>query len=185
MSGYSPEPGSPEPGPQPYGSMPPPPVGGYEPVPQQLQPPLEVQRAVTALYANIAWSVVGLVIAVLARDSTEDAIREQDPTLTPSEVSAAATLGTVFTAIITIAFGILFYLCAKKMLQGRSWARTVPTILVGLGVLFSVLALSTGTADTLSLITQAISLVIGIAFLYFAWSRPSSEFFRSARAPRR
>jgi len=125
--------------------------------------------------------LVGLVISFF---TTEDALREATPTATDAEISAAATGGLIFGSIFALAFAFLYFLCGRKMLEGRNWARIVPTVLIGIGLLFSLLGLGTGLISGVALVSLVISLALGVAFLFFAWRRPASEFFQAARSPR-
>ena len=180
MSSYPTDP-SPGEEPRPYGSMPPPQYSAGGALPE---PPQEVQRASTMLYISIALSLLGLIVGFATRGSTEDAIREGNTALTDDEIAAAATFGLVLAGIIAIGFGILYFICARKMLEGKNWARVTPTVLIGIGLVLGLLTFTTGAIDGITMILQVASLVIGIAFLYFAWSRPSNEFFKAARIPR-
>ena len=179
MSGYQSDPSTPDEGAHPYGSMPPPSAG--EAFAARPEPPQEVQKAATILYITAAWGLVGLVISFF---TIEDAVRDATPTLTDAEVSTAVTGGLIFASIFALAFAFLYFLCGRKMLEGRNWARIVPTVLIGIGLLFSLLGLGTGQISGVSLVSLVISLALGAAFLFFAWRRPSSEFFKAARAPR-
>lgn len=167
---------------QPYGSMPPP--SEHETSAVVPEPPQPVRRAATILYVIVAWSLLSLVLGFATTDATKDAIRDSDPTLTESQVEAAATLGLVVGAVFAIAFGLLYVLCARKMLQGRNWGRIVPTVLIGLGLLFGVIGLAAGGSTGTTSIGLFISAALGIAFLVFAWSRQSNDFFKAARIPR-
>lgn len=179
MSGYPSDPDAPDESARPYGSMPPPSAG--EAFAARPEPPQEVQRAATLLYITAAWGLIGLVISFF---TLEDALREATPTATDAEISTALTGGLIFAAIFGLAFAFLYFLCGRKMLEGRNWARIVPTVLIGIGLLFGVIGLGAGTATTTSLISIVISVVLGVAFLYFAWQRRSNEFFQAAKAPR-
>lgn len=183
MSGYPTDPGSPAQEPRPDGSMPPPAAG--ETAAALPEPPMAVRRAATILYISAGLAVIGLLLSLATRSSTEEAIRAATPSLTGAEVETAATLQLVVGGVVGLAFGFLYYLCGRKMLQGRSWARLVPTVLIGIGVLFSAVSLSAASAmTTTALISVLISLALGVAFLVSAWSRPSNDFFKAARVPR-
>lgn len=185
MSGYGNDPASPPPNdPLPYGSMPPPseaerragasiPTGPI---------PVSVDRASKLLYAIAAWGVLSALISLLDRDAIRDAIRDADTTLSESDVNAAMNVALAFTIVIALAFGALYFLCGSKMRVGRNWARITPTVLIGLGVIFGLINI--GRSGGLSVALQVISLILGIAFLFFAWSKPSNEFFAAHKVRR-
>lgn len=179
MSGYQPDPGGSGPGPQPYGSMPPPSEAETRTV--RPEPPEEVRRASMVLYLTAAWSLIGLVISFF---TIEGSLRDATPTATDAEISAATTAGLIFSAIFALGFAFLYYLCGRKVLEGRNWARIVPTVLIGIGLLFGLLGLGTGVVSGVALISLVISVALGVAFLVFAWRRPANEFFQAARGPR-
>jgi len=182
MSGYPSDPGNADQGPRSYGSMPPP--GPAETRGAVTEPPQDVRRASMVLYITAAWSVLGLVLAFAMRGSTEDAIRDADPTASEDVISAALTLGLVIGAVIGLGFALLYYLCGKKMLEGRNWARIVPTVLIGIGLLFGAVGIGSGSYTAGTLVSLVIGVVLGVAFLVFAWRRPANDYFAAAKGPR-
>jgi hypothetical protein len=183
MSGTQPDPGTPSEPPRSYASMPAP--MAPEASITRVEPPTDVRRASMILYVTAAWSVLNLILSFVNRDGTEQAIRDAQPAFSESEVSAAANLSLGVAAVIGLGFGFLYYLCGRKMLEGRNWARITPTVLIGLGVLSSAAALGSGNGGGAgSTITLVIGALLGIAFLVFAWRRPANEFFKTARTPR-
>jgi len=139
------------------------------------------------LYGLAAVQVLSFLVGIFS-SSAEDAIRETDPSLTESEVSTLVTVGLVFSAVVSIAFAGLYVLCARKSLAGRAWARILGTVLTGLVVILSILALTGGAliggTDVFTTILSVVGLALAVVFLVSIWSRPSNEFFAATGRPR-
>lgn len=208
--GYPSQPGQPQwPLPaQPYGPAPNPPYGPppqsygpmplYSPIaspygppwatvppPPLPDPPTEVRRASAICYAIAGWQLVGLVISFVTVDDTKDILRENNfGPAAEADVAFFTTIGLVFGTLVALGLGTLYFLCGRKLLQGRHWARVVPTVLIGVGLLGTALALGIGVGST-GQATQVVGTVLGIAFLAYAWRGRANAFFAVARQARR
>lgn len=143
------------------------------------QPPGSVVNAVRLMYAGAAVTVITLVLSLFTLGSLKTSIRDNNPKLTPSQVSTDATtleIGLVIYLLIGIA---LWLLTARMSRAGRSWARMLGTVLFAVDtllLLFSVV--QTGAAGSLF---SLLPWVIGLAAVVFLWRRDSSEFFAASR----
>jgi hypothetical protein len=147
--------------------------------------PLAVDRASKILYLLAAYGVVSSLLGLLRRGSIEDSVRDARPELSDSEVSSAVTVALVLGVIVGLAFAFLYYLCGRKMRDGRNWARVTPTVLLGLAVAFGLLSLANGGGGgALGVALQLVTIALGIGFLAYSWSRESNEFFAARRRPR-
>lgn len=169
-----------------YGSMPPPGYPSDESPPAT--PPTNVQRAVTCLYALAAVQVLSLVYSLTSTDSTRDAIREADTSLSDSEVSTALAFGLIVVALFGAVFVGLYVLCGRKMQSGRNWARITATVLTGLLLMLGALSLAGGALvegdDAVTTFLTLIELILAIAFLVLAWTKPANDYFAAAGARR-
>jgi hypothetical protein len=177
--------------PNPYEPLPsmPPPADAELAVGRSVGPtgplPTAVDRASKILYLLAAYGVVTSLLGLLRRDSIEDSVRDSQPDLTDAEVSSAVTVALVLGVIVGLAFAFLYFLCGRKMRDGRNWARVTPTVLLGLAVAFGLLGLANGSGGgEVGIGLQIVTIALGIAFLVFSWSRESNEFFAARRRPR-
>ena len=183
MSGYGHDPAQPPTDPsQPYGSMPPPSEYEQAVAGPPAAVPSQVDRATKILYTLAGFEILSILFAFLSRDSIENSVRDSRPELSQSDIDSAVTVAIVISVVLGLLFAVLYYFCARKMLEARNWARITPTVLLAVGVLFGLLSLGSGSG--LDLVLQAITIVLGIAFLIYSWSRPSNEFFGARRRAR-
>ncbi len=131
------------------------------------------------LYAIVGLSVLNALVSPFL--DRGDALRDAPSTADGVEVSLGVGLALlVVFVLLGLGFLLLYVLCARKMLEGRNWARLTATVLVGLGVLFASINIVASSYTTIRLVTLVIGVVLGVAFLFLAWQRPSNEFFATA-----
>ncbi len=146
-------------------------------------PPNEVLRAVQLMFARVVLGILSALVAFASADSIKDSIRENDPTLTQSEVDSAFALAIGITIFFGLVFAVLYILLAIQVRKGKNWARIVTFVLAGLGVLGGVLSLvgdGTGLEKGISLIV----LLVDVGIIVLLAMKPSSQYFAARKAPR-
>lgn len=129
-----------------------------------LQRPRGVTVVVVLTYLSGIFSVLGGVLVLLvSRNSSVQA-----------ELGAGS--GVLLTAgILSIVIGVVTILVARGLRHGRRAARLIVTVVMALQIITSVVALSTGTSQVLSLIVQIVISAVTIALL---WSGSAKSFFQ-------
>lgn len=171
---------------QPWAAGPPPgqppawsgPVG--EPSLQESpEPPQSILNAVRLMYVGAGLSLLGLLFTLASTDSIRDAVEDSDTGLSASEVDAAVNLAIGVGVVVALLGVALWLWMAAKNKQGRSWARTVATILGGLNILFTLFSVLGGNAAGLSLIVNVVTIALAAVILWFLYRPESSEYYAS------
>jgi len=160
----------------------------YQPYPSTDRPvepdkppaPQSVLNAVKLMYAGAAVSTVSLIISLVTIGGTKDAIRKAKPSLTATQVNQLNTF-IIALAVVSGVIGVALWLwMAQKNGQGKSWARTLSTVLFALATvdLFGVLS---QPKTVLGLVFPLLTWLIGLGAVVFLWRRESTEFFKPQR----
>jgi len=160
----------------------------YQPYPSTDRPvepdkppaPQSVLNAVKLMYAGAAVSAVSLIISLVSIGGTKDAIRKAKPSLTATQVNQLNTF-IIALAVVSGVIGVALWLwMAQKNGQGKSWARTLSTVLFALATvdLFGVLS---QPKTVLGLVFPLLTWLIGLGAVVFLWRRESTEFFKPQR----
>jgi len=164
------------------------PGGGTAQTPEPSRPevPQSITRAVQFMYAGAAASLVGIIISLTTLSSLKSDIIKRNPNYTPTQVNNAqhvAIGAAIIVGLITVG---LWLWMAQSNKAGKNWARIVSTVLFGLSTLSVLSALaSAGVASGgVARIYGVVVWLIGLAAIIFLWQRQSSEYFKSASAPR-
>lgn len=165
-------------GQQPYaGGFPVPPQGNFAPPQMPTHRPKELDTSFWAiLAAGVAFllsSVFGLSTAAIMQQV--QAVPELEEQLEAAGMSITDAIPMIqTTAIVFAVIGLLLYvLIAFMVRKGSGVARIFATI-------FAVLSLfSIGSG-----VLMALSVVLGVVGVVFAWLRPSSQFIAARRAAR-
>ena len=115
----------------------PPPYQSVTPVEQ----PDSIRLAVRLMWVGAAISAIGIVVAFTQSDELRRQLRKADSSLSTDELDTAVAVGLTFVGIIGVISIALWLWMATTNGQGRSWARTVATVLGGLNVVFSILGI--------------------------------------------
>jgi len=140
--------------------------------------------------AVIVLYVISLLVSLAFRNElvreAERSLAQQD-NATGITAETAATIGLVFTGLITLLIGVAFAVLARFVLRGRGWARITTAILAGVlalfalvGVVSSLLQDSDGGSTAFRALALVLNLLstlclIGIPVLLFL--RPSNDYF--------
>jgi hypothetical protein len=196
MSDYQPPPDRNEGYPPPGG---PPSYPGYpqysapygEPMqrPAPPQPPPSILTAVRLMWGGAALTAISLIVALATLSSLKDKIRDRlmddNGGVLPSNFDAIynTTVATEI-AVSLISIGIWLWM-AQKNRQGRSWARTVATVLAGLNVLANLLSVLGGQELAVSAVLGVLNLILALAILVFLWRPESTAFYQATTQHRR
>jgi hypothetical protein len=135
------------------------------------------------MFLRVALGVLNALLAFLSADSIKDSIRDNDPTLTQSQVDSAFAVAVGVTIFFGLVFAVLYVLLAIQVRKGKNWARIVTWVLAGLGVVGGLLGLL-GNGTGLEKGLAVIILLVDAAIIVFLALKPSNEYFASRRAPR-
>lgn len=148
---------------------------------------------------SVLVGVVQAFIQLVDRARLIAELRQLDPNLTQQDLEAAANSGIMFTFLLKAAILMVYVLLAKRMLEGRNWARVVLTVFGGFGVfnaLATVLVVAvvggalirelSGVAITgADVVFSVVVMLIEIAAIVFMYRPESNRFFQAARNRRR
>lgn len=147
------------------------------------QPP-SIRTAVLLMRAGAAVSLIGLVVTLFTLDTLKDEVRAQ---LGASDASfSSADLDTAFNAavVFAIVFGLigvgLWLWMAWANGKGRKWARVVATVFGVINVLSFIFVITAGSATTPSLIVSVLSVLVGVAALFYLYRPDASQFYSAA-----
>ncbi|WP_411731575.1 hypothetical protein [Paeniglutamicibacter sp.] len=165
-------------GQQPYaGGFPVPPQGNFAPPQMPTHRPKELDTSFWAILAAGVVSLLSTVFGLSAAAITQqmEAFPELEEQLRIAGASMADAIPMIQTAAIVFAvIGLLLYvLIAFMVRKGSGVARIFATI-------FAVLSLFGIGSGVL----MALSVVLGVVGVVFAWLRPSSQFIAARRAAR-
>ena len=143
--------------------------------------PQSVHRAVRAMYAGAAASLIYLVSSVVTQGSTKTAIEKRFPNLTASQVTTqqhVLLVASVVAGLISIAAWILI---ARASQAGKSWARITGTVLFGLATLDALGGLINPVAVPVKILAFVIWL-FGLIAVVRLWQAASSAYFKAPRS---
>lgn len=165
-------------GQQPYGGFPIPPQGNFAPPEMPTHRPKELD---TSFWAIIAAGVAFLLSSVFGLSTTAimeqlRAVPEFEEQLSAAGMSIADVIPMIqTTAIVFAVIGLLIYVLIAFMIRkGSGVARIFATILAVL----SLFSIASG-------VLTALSVVLGVVGVVFAWLRPSSQYIAARRAARK
>jgi hypothetical protein len=160
--------------------------GGTAQTPEPSRPaiPQTVVRAAQAMYVGAAASLIGIIIDMTTLSSTKAEIIKRNPSLTPTQVNNAEHFAIGIFIVEGLIGAALWLWMAQSAKAGKNWARIVSSVLFGLetiGVLAGAAAVASGGAVR---IYGIVVWLIGLVAIVLLWRRQSSEYFKSASAPR-
>jgi hypothetical protein len=162
--------------------------GGTAQTPEPSRPPVpeSITRAVQFMYAGAAASLVGIIISMTTLSSLKSDIIKRYPNYTQTQVNNAqhvAIGAAIVVGLITVG---LWLWMAQSNKAGKNWARIVSTVLFGLSTLSVLSGLASAGVATggVARIYGIVVWLIGLAAIILLWRRQSSEYFKSASAPR-
>jgi hypothetical protein len=156
------------------------PSSGQPAEPLRPPAPTPVLDAVKLMYGGAVGTAVQWIIALAYIGD----IRAYDLTvlrhhLTTAQLIHLRPLIVTLVIVLGLALIALWLWMARAVGQGRSWARILSTVLVGLATLEL-----TGLHSAVQLFFAVLTWMTGLAAVWLLWRPASSAFFKSARAPR-
>ena len=185
MSEAQPPAGSPEPPAQPPGSAgpwgdpaqqnqwAPPPYQAVTPVEQ----PPSIRTAVKLMWVGAAISALGIVVAFTQTGELRDQLRKADDTLSADDLDTAVAVGLTFIGIIGVISIALWLWMAGTNGQGKTWARTVATVLGGLNVVFTALGFFGDQLTPLNVIFSVLGIVLAVTILVLLYRPESNAYY--------
>jgi uncharacterized membrane protein (UPF0136 family) len=140
-------------------------------------PPQEVDWASKILYGLAGLGIINTLISFTMKDEIRDIVRDENPDYSADKIDSTVNGILGFAVVFGIVFALIYVLLARKILQGRRWARVAATILLVLNAL-NLAGLSRPQPGVLRLLS-AIAGLAAVAALVFLWRQPSKEFFRA------
>jgi hypothetical protein len=144
--------------------------------------PTAVLRAVQLMFVRVAIGIIGAIVSLSSADAIKNAIRDNDPALSPDEVDTRYTAGVVTAIVIAVIIAVLFILLALQVRKGKNWARIVTWVLTGLSVLAALPGLF-GTATGPEKTVGVIGLLVDVGIIVFLALKPSNQYFAAMKAP--
>ncbi|HKE74342.1 MAG TPA: hypothetical protein VKB57_12045 [Acidimicrobiales bacterium] len=172
--------GFPTPPPAPQGpwasdSLPPHPTAAAN----QVEQPPSIRLAVRLMWLGAVVTVLGSLSVFVQTDALRDRLKDNDATLTKSDLDAAVAAIIGFTIVIGLVIVALWLWMAYTNGQGKSWARVVATVLGVLNVLFLVGGLAMGNQTGLGLVFNFVNLVLAIVILVLLYRPDSSSYYQA------
>lgn len=166
-------PAPPPQGPWASDNLPPHPTAGTNVVEQ----PPSIRLAVRLMWLGAVVTFLGSLSVFVQTDALRDRLKDNDATLTKSDLDAAVTAIIGFTIVIGLVIVALWLWMAYTNGQGKSWARVVATVLGVLNVLFLVGGLAMGNQTGLGLVFNFVNLVLAIVILVLLYRSDSSRYY--------
>lgn len=161
---------------------------GETQAPEQSRPPIpqSVTRAVQFMYAGAAASLIGIIISLTTIGSLKSEIRTRYPNYTTTQVNNAQHLAIGAAIVVGLITVGLWLWMAQMNKAGKGWARIVASVLFGIATLstLSSLAAAGVASGGVSRIYGIVVWLIGLGAIIMLYRRESSDYFKSASAPR-
>jgi hypothetical protein len=142
------------------------------------QPP-SIRLAVRLMWLGAVVTFLGSLSVFVQTDALRDRLKDNDATLTKSDLDAAVTAIIGFTIVIGLVIVALWLWMAYTNGQGKSWARVVATVLGALNVLFLLGGLAMGNQTGLGLVFNFVNLVLAIVILVLLYRPDSSRYYQA------
>jgi hypothetical protein len=166
--------------------------GGAEPpepalatTPPSIIPP-SINRAVRVMYVGAAASVIGIIVDLTTYSSLQNALAKRKnkngQLLTHAQVVNLAHVEVVaFVVGGLIAAGLWIWM-ARGSRAGKSWARTVSTVLFAISTIAAFVSIGGGAlaAVDATRIYGFVVWIIGLVAIVLLWQRASSDYFKGA-----
>jgi hypothetical protein len=145
----------------------------------QASAPQSVQRAVRVMYAGVAASLLGILVDLTTLSATRTEILKAHPGYTVAQLNNAEHVDIGLFIAGGLIGAALWLWMAQSCGAGKSWARTVSTVLFGIDTLSVLAGAAVVTGGGLSRIYGFIVWLIGLAAIILLWRRSSRDYFRS------
>jgi hypothetical protein len=140
--------------------------------------PQSIANAVKLMYVGAGISLLGILFTVLQKNSIRDQVRDDYPSYSQDKVDSTVSSVIAFAIIGGLIGAGIWLWMANTNGKGKTWARTVATVLGGLNVLFALLGLGMGQSTPLSTVVSLISVVLAATILYLLYRPESNQYYR-------
>jgi hypothetical protein len=172
----------------------------YQPFPGGAEPPESAQaatappsitRAVRVMYVGAVASVIGIIVDLTTYSSLQNALAQRKnkngQLLTHAQVVDLAHVEVVVLVVVgLIAAGVWIWM-ARSCRAGKSWARTVSTVLFAISTIGVFASIGGGslTAGAATRIYGLVVWLVGLIAIVLLWQRASSDYFKGAKGAAR
>jgi hypothetical protein len=143
-----------------------------------MERPTTVRAGIGALVASLLLGLISSIVSFSDIDTLIDQTLEtsSDPALTEDVIRSGIVIGIVIGLVI-VALQILFLWFAWK---GHNWARIVIWVLGGISVVFALVGLAAGAAESTGFLTSLgwFQLLLTAAGLVLLALKPSNDWYR-------
>lgn len=146
------------------------------PEPARGKPPASVVKAAWAMRAGMIASLAGIVLNLLSLKSIGSAIRHLEPHVTATQLTVDQRMAVGETIAAGLLSAALWLWMAQSCTAGKSWARTLSTILFGVFTVLQAAALGAGFGA--GQIYSIVVWLIGLTAIVFLWHPTSTPHFR-------
>jgi hypothetical protein len=154
------------------------PGGTQMPEPSSRPPaPQSVLRAVQAMYAGAAVSLIGIVIGLTTLSSAKSQIESQHPGWTTAQVNSSMHLAVGSLIVSGLIGAALWLWMARTCKAGKGWARIVSSVLFAIETV-NVIAGAAVPGGNVTRIYAIVVWLVGAVAIFLLWQRTSSEYFR-------
>jgi hypothetical protein len=160
--------------------------GGEPPEPALTTAPPSITRAVRVMYAGAAASVIGIIVDLTTYSSLQNALatrkRKNGQPLTHAQVVDLAHVEVVALVVVGLIAAGLWIWMARSCRAGKSWARTVSTVLFAISTISAFVSVGGGalTAGDATRIYGFVVWIVGLIAIILLWQRTSSDYFKGA-----
>ena len=162
-------------------------TGGTEPPePAPTTAPPSITRAMRVMYVGAAASVIGIIVDLTSYSSLQNALanrkRKNGQPLTHAQVVDLAHVEVVALVVVGLIAAGLWIWLARSCGAGKSWARTVSTVLFAISTIGVFVSIGGGalTAGNATRIYGFVVWIIGLVAIVLLWQRASSDYFKGA-----
>jgi hypothetical protein len=153
--------------------------------------PPSITRAERAMYVGAAASVIGIIVDLTTYSSLQNALAKRKnkngQLLTHAQVVDLAHVEVVVLVVVgLIAAGVWIWM-ARSCRAGKSWARTVSTVLFAISTIGVFVSVGGGslTAGAATRIYGFVVWIVGLIAIILLWQRASSDYFKGAKGAAR
>jgi ABC-type transport system involved in cytochrome bd biosynthesis fused ATPase/permease subunit len=148
----------------------------YQPV-TPIEQPKSLRTAVYLMWVGAAISAIGILVAFTQSDELRDQINEADTSLTADELDTAVAVGLTFVGVIGVISIALWLWMAATNAQGKTWARTVATVLGGLNVVFTALGFLGDQLTPLNVVFSIFGIALAVTILVLIYRPESNAYY--------
>lgn len=145
------------------------------------EPPAPILNGVRLMYVGAGIALVQAISTLLSRDALRDAVEDANTgsaQLTADQIDTAVNVALGVGVVVQLIGVALWLWMAATNKRGKSWARTVATVLGGLNIVLTLYSLTSG-GTALTLAINVVSIVLAAVILYFLYRPESSAYYRA------